>query len=94
VTLTEIAEKIDAHLKRLEADTDGFNSWIDGKTNGHRPFYFAGACRVGAYVHVCYVIYQGGRTLTKAQAAEYLAWLDAGNEGSHYMMQHLKRPAR
>jgi hypothetical protein len=62
VTLTEIAEKIDAHLKRLEADTDGFNSWIDGKTNGHRPFYFAGACRVGAYVHVCYVIYQGGRT--------------------------------
>lgn len=81
--LTEIAARIDAHLRRIEADP---------KLNPPRPthsntraFYNARAWGAGAYVRVSYVSYWNVATsLRKDGALKYLAWLDAGNVGYHY----------
>lgn len=78
--LSEIARRIDAHLKRFERDP---------KINGVpkfmlKPYYNAGAHRSGCYVHVTYVSYQGGSRLDRARAEAYLAWLDSGNVGTHW----------
>lgn len=88
-TLKAIASRIDAHLKRFEADKGegGVNWWVDGKAGGHRPFHWAGAHVAGRYVRVVYVSYQHGSNLTKDEALAYLVWLDAGNVGRHYEWQ-------
>lgn len=79
--LDEIAERIDRHLKRLESD-EAIN--VPKPGSRLKPYYRAGACRAGSYVHVVYVSFQGGRNLKKSDAEEYLRWLDAGNVGRHY----------
>lgn len=83
VPLAEIARRIDAHLKRFEADPV-----INAPDPVYRtkPYYCAGAqSGAGAKrVLVYYVTYQGGRRLTRAEAETYLAWLDAGNVGRHW----------
>lgn len=73
--LKEIAEKINAHLKRIEAKQDktAQNKWCS-----------AGAGQSGSKVFVVYVSYQGKTCLTTREAEAYLAWLDAGNAGPHY----------
>mgnify|MGYP001558225105 CR=1 FL=1 len=76
---TEIAQRIHAHLTRFKADPV-----INAPRNGVKPYYLAGATAAGGWVQVCYVNYQGYRALRKADAERYLAWLDAGNVGSHY----------
>ncbi len=81
--LAEIAKRISVHLKRFEADSE-----INKVGQGRRlkPYYFANTYVGGSRVCVRYVSFQGTSTLTKAEALRYLAWLDAGNVGSHYMM--------
>ena len=79
--LAEIADRIDRHLKRFEAATQGANA---GDKHGLRPYYRAGARPTGARVSVVYVSYQGRTTLTKAQALTYMHWLDAGGVGKHW----------
>lgn len=79
--LTEIAQRIDAHLERFEADPK-INEF-DEKYRVHR-YYHAGARRSGRYVSVCYISYQGTSQLARDEALNYLAWLDAGNVGTHY----------
>ena len=93
--LTEIAERINEHLKRLEADKE-FNrprrfdkekqEWVDDP-KGYGKLYHSSTYGGGAYVRVTYVSYQGISTLTKEEAMAYLAWLDAGNKGTHYDME-------
>lgn len=86
-TLTEIADRINVHLKRFEADRErNLYKWTDRKGVMHTAshFYFAWARRAGPRVQVVYVSYQGGTNLTRAAALKYLAWLDAGNYGTHY----------
>ena len=80
--LTEIAARINAHLKRIEADPK-LNPWDNGPGSTH-PYYNAGAWEAGRYVGVKYVSYQGSHNFSKADAERYLAWLDAGNNGRHY----------
>jgi hypothetical protein len=78
--LDEIASRINAHLKRFEADPK-----INVARGGNlRPYYYAGAHRRGRFVGVRYVSFQGVRSISKADAERYLAWLDAGNEGRHH----------
>lgn len=81
----EIAELIAAHLKRFEDDP---------VINASRPElastrpYWRTNCRIGGkWIYVQYVVYQGERRLTTAEAREYLAWLWAGNVGTHYKMK-------
>ena len=80
MTLQEIARRINAHLKRFEADA-AINIVTPGSI---RRFYNVGAGRSGNRVWVTYVSFQGGAGLKKADAMRYLAWLDAGNVGCHY----------
>lgn len=92
VPLREIADRIDAHLRRFERDpsinkTPTFTSYKDGKQHqGVKPYYCAGAHvpARSARVHVRYVSFQGVSLLPRAEAEQYLAWLDAGNVGTHY----------
>jgi hypothetical protein len=80
--LTEIAEKINAHLKRFEADPE-IN--IDKEPpRGLRRFFHAHAYRAGSRVGVVYISYQGASNLTRDEALKYLAMLDGGYVGRHY----------
>lgn len=78
--LTEIADRIGAHLRRFETDPT-----INVARNGLlKPFYMAGAWAAGSRVFVRYVSFQGASSLTKTQAGLYLARLDAGHVGKHW----------
>ena len=79
LSLTEIANRINAHLKRFEADPK-----INALQHKTRPYYYAGAYRAGRFVNVIYVTYQGSSSLGMSEAVRYLAWLDKGNIGRHY----------
>lgn len=79
--LAEIAERINKHLKRFEADPVINAPSPTWKT---RPYYYAGAGTAGRYVEIIYITYQHHPKLTKDEAIAYLAWLDAGNIGTHY----------
>jgi len=79
--LNEIAERIGAHLKRLNVDPE-YNK-RDPKY-GTTPLYYPGCASSGSRVFVTYVSYQGHSSLTRDQATRYLAWLDAGNKGRHF----------
>lgn len=81
LTLTEIAARITAHLKRFEADKQ--INRPNPKRYNTTPFYRASAYQAGAYVRVVYVAYQNGTSLKRAEASDYLEWLDAGNVGKH-----------
>lgn len=83
LTIAQIAARIDAHFKRIEADPK-LNPWNDGKANGTKPFYIARSHASGARIGVVYVSYQGTSYMKKVDALKYLEWLDAGNVGKHW----------
>ena len=76
---TEIAQRIDAHLKRFENDPV-----INDRPYPYTLYYRASAYVAGGWVRIRYVSYKSYSALRKADAERYLAWLDAGNVGSHY----------
>jgi hypothetical protein len=80
--MQELADRIDAHLLRLEGDP-GFNlvhaSTGTSRFYGARCWYFG-----GSYVAVRYVVYQGITNIRRADAESYLAGLDAGFQGNHF----------
>lgn len=77
---TEIAQRIDAHLKRFEADP-AINSL---SIYGSRLYYRARAWASGGWVCIRYISFHDSDSLRKAAAERYLAWLDAGKVGSHF----------
>jgi hypothetical protein len=79
-TLTEIAARIAAHLRRLESSrtTNPVNKWKTTK------YYYAFARRAGNRVRITYVTHQGGDNVTRDEALAYLAKLDAGFTGKHW----------
>ena len=85
----EIAPRIDAHLRRFEADPV-INAKRDvdpGRFgSGWTPYWNAGAYsgNGASRVYVTYVRYQGQTALTREEAQRYLEWLDAGNVGRHH----------
>lgn len=83
LSMKEIGERINAHLKRFEADPK-INIDCSPTKTGLHDYYQAGAHGSGRWVWVRYVAYQGNRTLTRAAALKYLAWLDAGNVGRYF----------
>lgn len=82
--MAEIAQRINAHLKRFQTDPVINAGYTDERRKGLHPYYQVGAGYSGNRVFVTYVGYQGQDGLTKAEALAYLAWLDAGNIGKHY----------
>lgn len=94
----ELAEKIREHLARFEADPV-INAERFFEHNGERkskgiPFFHANAYYPGGpRIGVVYVSYQGSTNLTRDEAEAYLAWLDAGNVGTHFRMKHEAKAA-
>lgn len=78
--LAQLADRIHAHLKRLESD-DTVNVSRDGK---RKLFWCSGARASGNRVFCTYVSYQGKTSLTRDEATRYLAKLDAGVVGRHF----------
>jgi hypothetical protein len=83
-SLTELAARIDAHLKRLEADATVNRYGDERDTRGLRPFYSAGAYPGGRFVMVAYVSYQGASSLTRDEAIRYLEYLADGGTARHW----------
>lgn len=84
MTLSELATRISAHLKCFENDPE-----INKREAPNRllPYWHARAYGNGTRgIRVRYISFQNGSRLTRAEAARYLAWLDAGNIGKHYAM--------
>ena len=90
VKLKDLAAHINAHLKRMENDPK-INKVTEygraGNSMRLKRFYQAGCGASGPWVHVTYVSYQGSANLSKADATAYLAWLDAGGNGEHYLAE-------
>jgi hypothetical protein len=76
--LTEIAQRIAAHLARMEA--------AQTPTEKAKPglLWNANAWAAGSRVGVRYVSYQATSFLRKADALTYLARLDAGHNERHF----------
>ena len=70
LTLEIIAERIHKHLLLME---DSVN-WL------WHPACF----EAGRYVGIKYKRFWNADYISKAEALEYLAWLEAGNAGLHY----------
>lgn len=87
IDVKEIGERIDAHLKRFEADPK-INIDLSEHGTGLHTYYRAGAAGSRARVYISYVAYQGHTALKKPEAYEYLRWLDAGNVGKHWKALH------
>ena len=89
---TVLAQKINAHLRRIENDKvlnpgrrfdKDHKTWVPDEM-GTRSFYGARAMGDRHRVWIIYVTYQGGNYVPIADAETYLAWLDAGNVGRHF----------
>lgn len=100
--LDEIAKRIAAHLRRFERDPEinrkrkydeAAKRWVDHQ-GGLGSYWHASAQRAGSRVAVVYVSYQGATNLTRGEALAYLAWLDAGNVGTHWSALRLARATR
>jgi hypothetical protein len=84
---TEIAASISKYIDRFGSDPKiARKTWTDGNgVDRELSLYWHGhAWRGGSRVMVRYVSYQSASSLTKEEAEQYLAWLDAGNVGRHY----------
>jgi|SRR6267142_1185231 len=95
--LRDIAARITAHLQHFERDPkinknkhydQKQKAWVDDpRRRGVSDYYGAYAYARPRSVSVVYVSYQGSSQLKREQAEAYLAWLDAGNVGTHFKME-------
>ena len=82
--LAEIAERINKHLKRFEADPKiNYYDIPRGEFGTLRPYYHAGAFAAGPRIKIKTISYQCGSSIKKDEALKYLEWLDAGNIGDY-----------
>lgn len=85
--LADIALRIREHLRRFADDpaiARRLYTGPDGKERVQTLYWATHAWRGGSRIKVKYVSYQGEISLTKAEAIQYLEWLDAGNVGTHW----------
>lgn len=78
--LKEIAERIDAHLKRMEADPEinKPSAW------GTYRFHHAQAWHAGQFVYLIYQQHHDRIKLTAGEAYAYLSYLDDGGTDYHH----------
>ena len=90
--LLKVAEQIETHLRRFASDPnlrrdgayrDAQGRWQKGRSL-FKPEVHLG--ENGNWVTIYYTAFRdGGRRMTPQRAREYLAWLDAGNVGPHWI---------
>ena len=82
----QLAELIDAHLKRFEKDPvlNKYEAKHPASGQELRPYWNAGCWASGRHIRVMYISYQGSSVIPRADAAIYLAMLDAGYVGRHF----------
>jgi hypothetical protein len=85
LTFREIAERINAHLKRFESDPE-INKRANNGGPNLLPYYNSNAYYPGrgAYIVVSYVSYQSTTYLNRVEAEKYLQKLDTGFVGKHW----------
>jgi hypothetical protein len=83
MTLKELAQRIHAHLRRLEANPE-----INVRRGTHNllRFYNASARATGRYVAVQYISFQGASNLSKEEATNFLRALDDGSTERHHAL--------
>ena len=85
ITLAEIGQRINSHLKRFEIEeTRRRNAMPREERPELRSYFWAGAHVSGPRVCVSYINYQGPSRLTRDEALHYLKALDDGFEGRHW----------
>lgn len=87
--LKEVAERIDAHLTRLELEQRAVAAAkrkVDGQDHSLEHWSHARAWVAGSRVQVTYISFQGHSNLTRAEALHYLAALDAGYDRAHQVL--------
>ena len=82
--MKELGDRIEAHLKRFESDP-AIN--VVNLESRSRDYYYAYTVSGRKYIRIRYILYHPEYTLTREEAEAYLAWLDAGNVGQHYVME-------
>lgn len=86
VSMAELAEWINLHLKAMEADPEINTRQPTGnKVEGlsrfwHSQCYYPG----GPKIVIIYISFQGSSTLSRSEAEKYLEYLEAGNTGRHW----------
>lgn len=81
--MREVAAEINEALKAWEKDPE-INAPIEGRGMVTRPFYKPYCGASGTRVFICYVLFQGGISISRSEAETYLAWIREGNFGRHY----------
>lgn len=84
--LKDLAARIQAHFTRFEKDPK-----INIRKNGGLlPFFCPRSWAGGKFVYVKYITFQCDHPLTRAEAVEYLARLDAGEQIKHFDLEKFK----
>jgi hypothetical protein len=80
-TMAELAAAINAYILEMQTADEATKPTGFGAAK----FYHGGARAVGAYVAICYISYQNTSNVPRADAEYYLAWLDIGKRGKHWV---------
>ena len=88
---SEVAAKIDAYLRCWEADP-AINTKYGKPGQRISRYYMAGCYTHGGWVCIVYVSFHGTEKMRAADAEKYLAWIEAGNVGEHYLMNRVVTP--
>jgi hypothetical protein len=89
LSLDELAARILIHLERFAADPETARVTIKDRNDQPKQitaYWSPRAFKHGRFLRVCYVSYQGDQSISRVDAAEYLAWLDQGNVGKHFKL--------
>lgn len=82
--LRDIAAKINEYLKKFEADPRINKPPKDVQRMRLHPYFGAQAFPNGRFVGVTFICYHGHHNLNRAEAEQYLAWLEQGGIGNLY----------
>ena len=85
--LDDIASRLFTHLERFEADPVINAEKPVGAHMGLPPYFKVWVARFGRSILVRYVSFQTTTRMTRERAQAYLAWLDAGNVGTHHKFE-------
>ena len=91
MTAKDCAKRINHYLVKFEHDKNINVCPHDRLHDRFLPYHDAAAFAKGQYVYVRYLSFQAAWPLLLAEAEKYLAWLEAGNVGTHDQARMAKK---